>query len=198
VAALVESLRRAGTLDSTYILLTSDNGLHLGEHRIVQDKGSPYEESIRVPLVVRGPGVPVGQTIPALVSQVDLAPTFAAWADAAVPEFVDGRSLVPLLAGEVMPAWRQAVLIEKYILRSKRSMKQPRFDALRAEDFIYVENFTGSREWYDLIQDPYQVDNLVASVDADRLEALSDRLAAMTTCAGETCRTIEDAPLPPG
>src|SRR5215203_3944004 len=198
VAALVESLRRAGTLDSTYILLTSDNGLHLGEHRIVQDKGSPYEESIRVPLVVRGPQVPAGQTISDLVSQVDLAPTFAAWADAAVPEFVDGRSLVPLLAGEVMPAWRQTVLIEKYIDRPKKSMKQPRFDALRGEDFTYVENFTGSREWYDLTQDPYQVDNLVASVDADRLEALSDRLAAMTACARETCRTIEDAPLPPG
>src|SRR5215213_2856297 len=93
VAALVESLRRAGTLDSTYILLTSDNGLHLGEHRIVQDKGSPYEESIRVPLVIRGPGVPAGQTISALVSQIDMAPTIAAWADAAVPDFVDGRSL---------------------------------------------------------------------------------------------------------
>jgi N-acetylglucosamine-6-sulfatase len=198
VAALVESLRRAGTLDSTYILLTSDNGYHLGEHRIVRDKGSPYEESIRVPLVVRGPGVPVGETRAEIVSQVDLAPTFAAWADAAVPDFVDGRSLASLLAGEAQLAWRQTVLIEKYIDRPKKSMKQPRFDALRGEDFTYVENFTGSREWYDLTQDPYQVDNLVASVDADRLEALSDRLAAMTACARETCRTIEDAPLPPG
>src|SRR5215217_2865054 len=90
VAALIETLRASGTLASTFILLTSDNGYHLGEHRIVQDKGSPYEESIRAPLVVRGPGVPVGETRAEIVSQVDLAPTFAAWADAAVPDFVDG------------------------------------------------------------------------------------------------------------
>src|SRR5215204_7540013 len=194
VASLLDTLGTSGMLASTFFLLTSDNGYHLGEHRIVQDKGSPYEESIRIPLVVRGPGVPVGQTISALASLVDLAPTFAAWADAAIPDFVDGRSLVPLLAGEAEPTWRQTALIEKYTDRPEGSLKQPGFDALRGEDFIYVENFTGETEYYDLTEDPYQLDNQAASLDAGRLEALSDRLVAMTACAGETCRTLEDAP----
>jgi N-acetylglucosamine-6-sulfatase len=196
VASLLDTLGTSGMLEHTYILLTSDNGYHLGEHRIVQAKGSPYEESIRIPLVVRGPGVPAGQTISALASLVDLAPTFAAWADAAIPDFVDGRSLVPLLAREAQLAWRQTALIEKYTDRPEGSIKQPGFDALRADDFIYVESFTGEREYYDLTEDPYQLANQAAALDAGRLEALSDRLAAITTCAGETCRTLEDAPLP--
>jgi N-acetylglucosamine-6-sulfatase len=196
VAALLDRLRTTGALESTYILFTSDNGYHLGEHRIVQDKGSPYEESIHMPLVVRGPGVPARQTISALTSQVDLAPTFAAWADAAVPDFVDGRSLASLLAGEVQPVWRQSVPVGLYADRPEGSLKQPGFDALRGEEFIYVESFTGEREYYDLTEDPYQLANQAAALDAGRLEALSDRLAAMTACAGETCLTLEDAPLP--
>jgi N-acetylglucosamine-6-sulfatase len=196
VASLLNTLRTSGMLEHTYIVLTSDNGYHLGEHRIVEAKGSPYEESIRIPLVVRGPGVPAGQTISALASLVDLAPTFAAWADAAVPDFVDGRSLASLLAGEVQPAWRQSVPVGLYADRPEGSLKQPGFDALRGEDFIYVESFTGETEYYDLTEDPYQLANQAASLDAGHLEALSDRLAAMTTCAGETCRDVEDASLP--
>ncbi len=195
VAALIETLQRAGTLDRTYILLTSDNGFHLGEHR-TNEKGTAYEESIRIPLVVRGPAVPSGQTIPALVSQVDLAPTIAAWADTTVPDFVDGRSLAPLLAGEAAPTWRQALPVELFVDRPEGSTKKPGFDALRAEDFIYIEYATGERELYDLSEDPAQLDNLAASADAGRIEALSERLAALTGCAGAACRAIEDAPLP--
>jgi arylsulfatase A-like enzyme len=196
VADLIEELRRTGTLDRTFILLTSDNGYHLGEHRIAEDKGSPYEEAIRMPLVVRGPGVPAGQTLPALASQVDLAPTIAAWAEAAVPDFVDGRSLAPLLAGEAPPPWRQAVLVKRYAAQKEGGGGKPGFDALRAEDVVYIEVVTGERELYDLARDPYQLDNLAASVDAGYIATLSERLAALTACAGETCRVLEDMPLP--
>ena len=113
-----------------------------------------------------------------------------------MPDFVDGRSLASLLVGEVEPTWRQSVPVGLYADRPEGSLKQPGFDALRGEDFIYVENFTGETEYYDLTEDPYQLDNQAASLDAGRLEALSDRLTAMTTCAGETCRALEDAPLP--
>jgi arylsulfatase A-like enzyme len=194
VAALVEALRRAGTLENTYILLTSDNGYHGGEHRLADDKGSPYEEAIRVPLVVRGPGVPAGQTVSALTSLVDLAPTFAAWADATVPAFVEGRSLATLLAGDAMPAWRRTLLVERH----EDSIRKPGFNALRAEDFIYIESHSGEREYYDLAEDPYQLDNIAARVDGGRLAALSERLAALITCDGQACRAVEDAPLPGG
>ncbi|MDP9363610.1 MAG: sulfatase, partial [Chloroflexota bacterium] len=114
VAALVDALRAGGALDDTYVLLTSDNGFHQGEHRLPGGKGDPYEASIRVPLLVRGPGVAAGGTVGELALNVDLAPTLAELAGATAPGFVDGRSLVPLLAGEPPPAWRRALLVELF------------------------------------------------------------------------------------
>lgn len=89
-------------LQDTILLFTSDHGYHLGEHGIVESKGTPYEEAIRIPLVVRGPGVPVGESRE-VVSLVDIAPTIAAWAQAATPDFVDGRSMEPVLASAPSP-----------------------------------------------------------------------------------------------
>ena len=114
VGDLVESLRDSGELSNTYIFFTSDNGFHLGQHRLDAGKWTPYEEDIRVPLVVRGPGVPEGRTLDHMVLNNDLAPTFADLADAEAPPFVDGRSLVPLLTEEPTPPeeWRRRFLIE--------------------------------------------------------------------------------------
>jgi arylsulfatase A-like enzyme len=208
VADLVDALRAAGALENTYILFTSDNGYHLGEHRVVAEKGTPYEEASRVPLLVRGPGVPAGQTVQALASQVDLAPTFAAWADAEAPAFVDGRSLAPLLRGDTPPDWRQVALIEHHAERSlrsgdsrakraRRSREQPGFIALRADRLTYVEWVSGERELYLLADDPHQLANMADAADPAVGAELSDRLAAMSTCAGAACRTLEEAPLSP-
>jgi N-acetylglucosamine-6-sulfatase len=197
VASLVETLESTGTLDNTYIMFTSDNGYQLGEHRIVREKGAPYEESIHLPLVVRGPGVSEGETIAALVSQADLAPTFVTWAGAAIPDFVDGRSLAPLLSGDAAPpSWRQAVLVQQQANRPDRSTKQPAFQALRTAEFIYVESATGERELYDLANDPHQLENQASRNDPTRLEPLAAQLAAMRTCLGATCRAVEEIPPP--
>src|SRR5215211_2475098 len=96
VGKLVDALRERGELDNTYLVFTSDNGLHLGQHRLTTGKWTAYEEDIRVPLIVQGPGVPEGRTLPHLVLNNDLAPTFADLAGAKTPSFVDGRSLEPL------------------------------------------------------------------------------------------------------
>ncbi len=114
VGRLVGELREAGELDDTYIVFTSDNGFHMGEHRLGPGKWTPYEEDIRVPLVVRGPGVPAGRKLDHLVLNNDLAPTFAQLAGAQAPSFVDGRSLAPLLEEDPPPPqdWRQAFLVE--------------------------------------------------------------------------------------
>lgn len=197
VAALVEQLEAVGKLESTYILFTSDNGYGLGEHRVVQDKGSPYEEAILVPLVIRGPGIPAAGTIDALASQVDLAPTFAAWAEATTPDFVDGRSLLPLLSGEPAPAdWRQVLLIEQFANNPSRTEKQPAFEALRLPHLIYVEYGSDERELYDLIADPQEIENLATTADPALIAALSERVARMETCAGDMCREVESEPLP--
>ena len=114
IAQLVDSLRQSGELQNTYIFFTSDNGFHLGTHRLTAGKWTAYEEDIRVPLIVRGPGVPEGKKLEHLVLNNDLAPTFAELGGAQAPSFVDGRSLVPLL-GEDPPSvdnWRSAFLVE--------------------------------------------------------------------------------------
>ena len=98
VAEIITTLQDTGTLSSTYIFFTSDNGYLLGQHRQT-DKGVPYEEAIKVPLVVRGPGIAAGRSIGQLSSSIDLAPTIADLARALIPRFVSGRSLVPLLQG---------------------------------------------------------------------------------------------------
>lgn len=111
---VVNTLQAAGKLANTYIVFSSDNGFHLGEHRETAGKQAPYEGDIRLPLIVRGPGVAAGKTMDQLVGNVDFAPTFAQWAGASVPDFVDGRSFAPLLTGGPPNQWRQAFLIEHF------------------------------------------------------------------------------------
>jgi N-acetylglucosamine-6-sulfatase len=118
VASLVEELEAAEELDNTYMIFTSDNGWFAGQHRIKEGKDRPYEESARVPLFVRGPGVPVGATVDKLVLNTDFAPTFAELAGSGVS--ADGRSLRSLLHGED-PPWRSAVLLEGFVGRQRRS-----------------------------------------------------------------------------
>jgi N-acetylglucosamine-6-sulfatase len=114
VGRLIDALRESGELDNTYVFFTSDNGFHLGQHRLTTGKWTAYEEDIRVPLIVRGPRVPEGRTLPHLVLNNDLAPTFADLAGAKTPSFVEGRSLEPLLSTDPTPEeeWRRAFLVE--------------------------------------------------------------------------------------
>jgi N-acetylglucosamine-6-sulfatase len=115
VANLVATLQRNGQLDNTYIVFASDNGYHLGEHRMPAGKQTAYDEDIHVPFIVRGPGVPDDATRDQLVGNVDWAPTFAELAGVKPPDFVDGRSLVPLLRAGPAPAhWRDAYLVEHW------------------------------------------------------------------------------------
>lgn len=114
VKNVVDTLQATGQLNNTYIVFSSDNGFHLGQHRLPPGKQTSYDEDIHVPLIVRGPGVAAGKTVDELASNVDLAPTFAQLASATVPDFVDGRSLVPMLQGQTPSDWRNAVLIEHY------------------------------------------------------------------------------------
>jgi arylsulfatase A-like enzyme len=103
VEGVVAALRASGQLDRTYLFFTSDNGFHLGQHRLQPGKKTPYEEDIHVPLLVRGPGVPAGARTDALAANVDLAPTFAELAGATLPGHPDGRSLVRFLAPALAP-----------------------------------------------------------------------------------------------
>jgi arylsulfatase A-like enzyme len=114
IETIVNTLKANGQLDNTYIFFTSDNGYHLGNHRQLTGKIAPYQEELRVTMIVRGPGVPAGKTLEHLSGNVDLAPTWAELAGAKAADFVDGRSLVPLLRANApaLAQWRQLFGIE--------------------------------------------------------------------------------------
>ena len=185
VASLIETLEETDQLENTYIVFATDNGYMLGEHRLTQ-KGKPYEESIRTPLLIRGPGVPAGETPTQLVSNVDLAPTFAELAGAEPPAKADGRSLMPFLSGDPPASWRETVLLE----RRSQSLTWVGVRTRRYAYFEYEE--TGEEELYDLQSDPYQLKSIHKSADPALLKDLRARLEALSNCTGEDCRRAEE------
>ena len=218
VGSLVDELEAAGELENTYIFFTSDNGWFGGEHRIRSGKNRAYEESARVPLFVRGPGVPVGAKADKLTLNTDFAPTFAELAGASFP--ADGRSLTPLLRGEEGSSpWRSSVLLEKLPQedsseeqkgKGKGKAKgkdksgaggvpkagadgQAAFEAVRTETHKYVEYDNGDVELYDLESDPYELESIHENADPSLVEDLKAKLEALKSCSEEGCREAEDA-----
>ncbi len=175
VANLVESVRKSGRLDNTIFFVLSDNGVELGEHR-VKGKAVPYDGSIRIPMLVSGPGFDRdGANDNRLVGNVDIAPTIARAAGVDLP-WADGR---PLQDNHE----RDVFLLEHIAWRG-----------LRGADFLYVEWNGGEREYYDHTTDPHELDNMLATwsghtptldpVESDRLRQL---LADLGTCTGQSC-----------
>src|SRR5215210_4554831 len=187
VASLIEELEAAGELENTYIFFTSDNGWFQGEHRIHKGKDSPYEESARIPLFVRGPGVPAGSKVERFVLNTDFAPTFADLGGVEFP--ADGRSFMPLLRGEDPSSWRSAVLLEGFVGKRHRNYR-----AVRTETHKYVEYYRGEEELYDLRNDPYELESLHESADPALVEDLKAKLDPLKSCSEEGCREAEDAP----
>jgi N-acetylglucosamine-6-sulfatase len=210
VENVVETLQQTGELHSTYIVFTSDNGYHLGQHRLLPGKQTAYEEDIHVPLVIRGPDVPARRSVPHLAVETDLAPTFAEWASVIYPGFVDGRSLEPLLKKSLPePAqWRQGILIERYaapesfiswvehqLFQANEKPKLTAYQAVRSTRYLFVQYQSRERELYDLVNDPDQLRNLVVEVDARTIKRYSRWLNHLRKCKGADCRKAEDTRL---
>jgi len=157
VGRLLDALEETGRLDDALVVFTSDNGLLWGEHRWLK-KEVPYEEAIRVPLIVRADAlVAEARTDDHLVANIDLAPTIAEAAGVELPN-ADGRSLLPLLA-DPSTGWRRAVLIEH--LRGTNPI--PTYCAVRTARHLFAVYDTGERELYDLEADPFQLQNLAGT-----------------------------------
>ncbi|MFN8105126.1 MAG: sulfatase [Acidimicrobiia bacterium] len=216
VANTVAALDAAGTLDDTYLIFASDNGYNLGAHRLVH-KMAPYEESLRVPFVMAGPGV-VHATDDHPVLLTDIAPTVLELAGMTVPDHVDGRSIVPLLHGEASPPWRDAFPIQYasagltaglgdtwppfaylVVLILLVGADVPSYRGVHTQRYAYIEWYDrelfGLHEYelYDLEADPWQLDNLLATPAGRAANAavtadLAARLAVLSTCHGSGCR----------
>ncbi|HJU73030.1 MAG TPA: sulfatase, partial [Gemmatimonadaceae bacterium] len=168
IERFVQTLTRLGELANTYIVFTSDNGYHIGQHRFVTGKLWPYEEDIRVPAYVRGPGVPAKARRAHFALNIDWAPTFNEVAGIATPDTVDGRSLVPLLRNNPPSAdsWRQDFLTEIHRPTGEVIL------TVRTRTHMYAEYSTGPRELYDLQSDPFQLRNLFSAQDSSRVVPL--------------------------
>ena len=220
---VVDTLEKTGQLGNTYIVFMSDNGFHLGQHRLAPGNNTAFDTDIHVPFYLRGPDIAAGRKIDALTANVDFAPTFAAMAGVPVPDLVDGRSLLPLLAGE-QGAWRQAVLLEHggpdgIDLQGHEdgtglfeppdfgggdapsgrkgghngTNTVPAFTGVRTARHTYVRYTDGERELYDNAKDPSQLENIASVADPALLESLERWTHRLGTCRGATCRSLEEA-----
>ncbi|MGI0015924.1 MAG: sulfatase-like hydrolase/transferase, partial [Nitrososphaera sp.] len=180
IGKITTTLNNNNELAETVIVFTSDNGYMLGEHRL-HGKVKVYEESIRLPLYMRLPDVG-RQTIDRLVINNDLTPTFLELAGANADVEIDGRSLLPLINDPTIQ-WRNGFLIET-----------TSYSAIHTDDYVYVYLKGGGREYYDLNNDPYQLQNMGGSLRWETKSALEKWRAELVICKGAACQIAEDRP----
>jgi N-acetylglucosamine-6-sulfatase len=191
VTRVLDALRTMNQLDETLVVFLSDNGFIAGQHRVRHGKILPYEPSIRVPLMMRGPGVPVGRTSSQLVWNGDVTATILQATGAKAPGQLDGESLWRFIRDPRLRYPRE-VLIEGPPLGVRTP--RPRFVGLRTDRFLYVEYANRERELYDLKNDPFELRNLAVVGGARFLQVrLARRLDQLRNCQGVDCHT-----LPPG
>lgn len=219
IAKMFAALEETGQLDNTYIIFTSDNGYHLGQHRLFAGKSTPYEEDINVPFVIFGPDIPANTVSEGyLAGNVDVAPTITELAGVIPPAMLEGRSLLPLF--RVNPPapedWRQAYLLEYYKSSSEQEESadadgalEPAdpdatlaisptlaYHGLRTNQYTYVEYANGFVELYDMSLDPDQLENIASTADPQLIAALSAWLKDLYACKLDSCREIESRSLP--
>ncbi|MGE0442825.1 MAG: sulfatase/phosphatase domain-containing protein, partial [Gemmatimonadales bacterium] len=166
-----EALEASGKLDRTIIVLTSDHGYFYGEHGLNEERRLAYEETARIPLIVRYPAVvPAGITPEPMVQTIDFAPTMVALAGVTDTVTRQGRSLVPLLRGE-RPEWRSAILLEYYSDRVFPRIRNMGYQAVRTERYKYFRylELPGMDELYDLGTDPDEEHNLMGTEQGQAL-----------------------------
>jgi len=190
VKRIIGALRNSGELDNTIVIYTSDNGFFHGEHRIVSGKNRVYEEAVKVPLLMRGPGIPKGVTVKELAGNIDLAPTIADAAEASPLLKVDGRSLLPMAEHPDRYLGREMLLEQYSGVAEPGEPTGGVYVAVRTQHYKYVENTTGEVELYDIIDDPYELKNQHLNPKFTEIEAaLRRRLnGGLADCAGSECR----------
>ena len=181
IGRVLAELKAQGLDDNTLVIFTTDNGYFHGEHGLA-DKWYPYEESIRVPLIVRDPRLPKnkrGTTNNDFVLNVDLAPSILAAAKVDVPATMQGRDFAPLYLASKKPTWRQEFFYEHATIRNTDFI--PSSEALVRRDvkYIYWPDFK-HEELFDLKRDPYEERNIVNDPKyAKTLAALRQRFAEL-------------------
>jgi arylsulfatase A-like enzyme len=197
IGQLRATLTALGVDRDTYVVFSSDNGLHMGEYSMRPGKMTPFDIDVHVPLIVVGPGVAKGRVVDEIVENVDLAPTFTELAGASAPTSPDGRSLVALLQGGSVSEWRRMALIEHRrpfpdstdpdapLLHAENPTS---YEAVRTAKAMYVEYETGEVGYYELGTDPEELRNVASHLSAAARPRWHEVLGANRGCKGtEAC-----------
>ena len=196
VKRLVRTLAATHQLTNTMIVFVSDNGWLQGQHRVPGDKFLPYEESLHVPLILRGPGVPRHRTIRAPVSNIDFAPTLVQLAHAKAGRVMDGASLLPRLKhpgarpNRVIELEAPAPLFQGDV--PINAWDRP-YKGVRTDRYTYVVYAdTGERELYDRKRDPSELRNVADHPGYAKVQArLASDLKKLEHCRGAGCRRVK-------
>lgn len=165
---IVATLARKGVLDDTMVVFTSDHGYFYGEHGLNEERRLAYEETIRIPLIVRFPRLAVAGTTPAeMALSIDLAPTLLEVAGVTPGTAIQGRSLVPVLSQKA-EGWRASFLVEYFSDTVFPRIRTMGYSAVRTSRHKYIQfrELKGMDELYDLEADPYEMTNLIARPEA--------------------------------
>jgi arylsulfatase A-like enzyme len=201
VARTMSVLRHTGELSQTVVIFTSDNGWFEGEHRIPANKTVPYDPALRVPLLIRAPGLPHGVVRAAPVVNVDLAPTIDELAHSSTRRTMDGRSLLPI-ARHPHRSRHRAVLTETGPFASLDIWIKDAIDlsggsfrhhgraviGVRTLRYAYLKWASGEVELYDLRRDPGEQINVAGRTAYAQAQArLAALLRQLRDCKGATC-----------
>lgn len=170
VGEIVKALKETGQINNTVIVFTSDNGYFYGEHGLSVERRLAYEESIRMPLLMRYPKtIKAGATRDEFALNIDIAPTLLELAGVKAPITMHGRSLVPMLEGR-RTAWRNSFLIEYYSDKVFPRISQMGYKAVRNRQWKYIHHIEleGMDELYNLKTDPYEIKNMIHQPGAAR------------------------------
>ncbi len=212
IGDLMAKLAANGLDKNTYVVFSSDNGYHMGEHMLGAGKQTAFDTDINVPLIVVGPGVPAGVVDDHLVENIDLCPTFAELAGAQPLATADGHSLASLIHGQSADDWRNVVLVEhkggtmdpadpdneQNVDGGPGSGPDPTtYEAIRmagkspdggTTEKVFVSYIDGETEYYDIDKDPYEMTNTVGSLDPATVANYKKVVAAIKACKGtEAC-----------
>ena len=204
-------LAARGLARNTYIVFSSDNGYHMGQHRLLPGKETAFDTDIRVPLIIAGPGVPQGRIVSNVVQNTDLYPTFVQLSGRTPSPAIDGQSLMPLLhprRGGSPLKWPTVALIEHHgpsdvsdpdFENGEQGGNPASYDAIRLSNrqfgnVVYVEyKRTGKREYYNIDKDPFERNNTYKRLSTSRRSQLHSILLGLENCHGATaCRAAAD------
>lgn len=176
VGRILEALSNQGLDENTYVIYASDHGDMMGNHGLYLKGPTPYEDLLRVPLIIRGPGVASGATVTEPVSTLDLAPTFLEWSGAGTSDDMHGTSLSALCQGRNAP--RDAAYCEWHVDASRCGVPLHLHTVRTRHAKLTLEELSGAGELYDLQADPDEMDNLFGRPEAAALQQELERLLA--------------------